>query len=96
MTNLTIVAHITAHPDKVDLLTEELEKLVPFTRAEEGCVQCDLHQDNADPAHFMFFENWEKRELWQAHMSAPNIKAFGAATDGAVADFQLFEMTQIA
>ncbi|MEO1610025.1 MAG: antibiotic biosynthesis monooxygenase, partial [Pseudomonadota bacterium] len=25
----------------------------------------DLHQDNENPAHFMFYENWESRELWQ-------------------------------
>lgn len=96
MAALTIIAHITAQPDKIDLVKTELEKLVPVTRAEGGCLQYDLHQDNDDPAHFMFFENWETRDLWQAHMAAPHIKAFGAATDGAIEDFQLFEMTQTA
>ena len=63
MSKLTIVAHITAKEDQVDLVKTELGKIIETTRAEEGCLQYDLHQDNEKPAHFMFFENWESREL---------------------------------
>ena len=90
---LTIVANIHAQSDKVDLVKAELKKLIPITRAEEGCVQYDLHQDNENPAHFMFFENWASREHWQTHMNAPHLAAYLKATDGAVADFTLNEMT---
>ena len=92
---LTIVANIHAKSDKVDLVKQELEKLVPITRAEEGCIQYDLHQDNEDPTHFMFYENWESRELWQAHMSAPHLAAYMAATEGAVEQFTVHEMTRL-
>ena len=93
MANLTIVAHVTAHPDHVDLVGGELRKLVPVTLRERGCVQYDLHRDNEDPAHFMFYETWESRELWQAHMQAPHLTAYMAATEGKVTEFTLFEMT---
>ena len=63
MSKLTIVANITAKPDKIELVKYELMKLIPITLAEEGCIQYDLHQDNDNPAHFMFYENWESREL---------------------------------
>ncbi|GAB4237022.1 MAG: putative quinol monooxygenase [Methyloligellaceae bacterium] len=96
MKPLTIVAHIHAKPEQVDLVRSELEKLVDITRAEAGCLQYDLHQDNDDPAHFMFYENWESRELWQAHMNAPHLAAYMAATEGAVERFTLHEMTKIA
>ena len=39
MTRLTVVANIHANPDQIDLVKAELEKLVPITRAEEGCIQ---------------------------------------------------------
>ena len=71
MTNLAIVAHLTVDPDKIDLVRAELEKLVPVTRAEDGCLHYDLHQDNDNPAHFMFFENWQTRDLWQAPHGGP-------------------------
>ncbi len=93
MTKLTIVANIHANPDQIELVKAELEKLVAPTRTEKGCIQYDLHRDNDNPAHFLFFENWESRELWQTHMDAPHIAAYVQATDGAVAAFTLNEMT---
>ncbi|MDF1861239.1 MAG: putative quinol monooxygenase [Verrucomicrobiales bacterium] len=95
MSKLTIVANIFARPDQVDLVKSELEKLIAPTLAEEGCLQYDLHQDNEDPAHFLFFENWESRELWLVHMEQPHLKEYMAATEGAVENFTLHEMTHV-
>lgn len=95
MAKLTIVANIKANPDQIDLVKTELLKLIEITRAETGCINYDLHQDNDNPAHFMFYENWESRELWQTHMNAPHLAAYMAATEGAVAEFTLNEMTRI-
>ena len=55
MTNLTIVADIKANPAQSERVRIELEKLIPITRVESGCIQYDLHQDNADPSHFLFY-----------------------------------------
>ncbi|MEL7370188.1 MAG: putative quinol monooxygenase [Myxococcota bacterium] len=96
MSNLTIVAHIHANPDQVERVAAELKKLIDITRAEEGCLQYDLHQDNEKPEHFMFYENWTSRELWQKHMNAPHLQAYLKATEGAVAAFDLYEMTKTA
>ena len=93
MTKLTIVANIKANPAQAQLVKNELEKLIPITRGEAGCIQYDLHQDNADPSHFLFYENWESRELWQTHMNAPHLAAYMQATEGAVEAFALHEMT---
>ena len=95
MPKLTIVANIKAASDKIDLVKSELEKLVPITRSEMGCLQYDLHQDNENPGHFMFYENWETRELWQAHMNAQHLKDYMTATQGAIDVFTLNEMTHI-
>ena len=95
MSKLTIVANIHANPDKIDLVKGELEKLIPTTKTENGCIQYDLHQDNSDPAHFMFFEIWESRDLWQEHMKAPHLAAYLQATEGAVANFVVNEMTLV-
>ncbi|MEO0823559.1 MAG: putative quinol monooxygenase [Pseudomonadota bacterium] len=93
---LTILAQITAAEGREALVRAELEKLVPITRAEPGCLQYDLHLDNTAPGFFVFYETWESRELWQAHMNAPHLAAYMKATEGAVAQFVLNEMTRIA
>lgn len=92
---LTIVAHITASDGKEEFVFDELKKLIDVTRSEEGCIQYDLHRDNDQPAHFMFFENWQSHELWQAHMNAPHLKTFAQATEGAVADLTIHQMTNV-
>ena len=96
MAKLTVIANIIAKADKIDLVKDELEKLINITRAEEGCLQYDLHQDNENPAHFLFFENWESRELWQTHMGARHLQDYLAATAGAIEEFTVYEMTRVA
>lgn len=95
MTTLTIVANIKANADKIDLVKAELLKLIEITRSEEGCINYDLHQDNDNPAHFMFYENWQTRELWQTHMTNQHLVDYMAATENAVSEFSLNEMTVI-
>ena len=96
MAKLTIVANIKANPEKIDLVKSELLKLIDVTRAEEGCINYDLHQDNENPAHFLFYENWESRDLWQAHMGNQHLKDYMDAVEGAIDDFTINEMSQIA
>lgn len=95
MSRLTVVANIVAKPDKIDLVKAQLLKLIDVTRAEEGYINYDLHQDNDVPAHFMFYESWESRDLWLAHMDSQHLKYYVAATEGAVEEFVLNEMTQL-
>jgi len=76
MTKLTIVADIKANEDKIDLVKAELLKLIDITCSEERCINYDLHQDNDNPAHFVFYENWESRELWQVHMNNQHLAGY--------------------
>ncbi len=92
---LTIVANIMANSDHVALVKTELLKLIEPTRAESGCINYDLHQDNDNPAHFVFYENWESRELWQTHMNSQHLQDYLVATEGAVDNFTVNEMSII-
>lgn len=93
---LTVIARILAKEEKRELVKTELLKLIEITRAEKGCVNYDLHQDHENPNFFLFYENWENRELWQAHMSKPHLAAYLKATEDAVEEFIVNEMKHIA
>ncbi|MEM7733187.1 MAG: putative quinol monooxygenase [Pseudomonadota bacterium] len=95
MSKLTITGNVIAKEDQIDFVKAELEKLIAPTRAEEGCLQYDLHQDNEDPKYFMFYENWQNRDLWQTHMNNAHLKAFQDATDGKLEKFWVHELTHI-
>jgi quinol monooxygenase YgiN len=92
---LTIVANITAKEGKIDMVKAELLKLIDITRNELGCINYDLHQDNDNPAKFLFYENWKSRELWQSHMSNQHLTDYMDATEDAVAEFVINEMTPV-
>lgn len=96
MAKLTITGNVLVKDGHIDVVKAELEKLIPITRAEAGCLQYDLHQDNENPNYFLFYENWESRALWQAHMQADHLAAYMAATEGMVEKFWIHELTHIA
>ena len=97
MTNqkLTIVARILAKIEKRELVKTELIKLIEITRAEKGCINYELHQDNENQNLFLFYENWESKELWLIHMQNIHLAAYMQATEGAVEEFILNEMMVI-
>ena len=92
---LTIVANITAKADKVDSVKAELLKLIEPTRAEEGCISYVLHQDNDNPAHFVFLETWQSDEALQQHMETAHIQAYLAATQDTVTEFVVDKLTEV-
>ena len=96
MEKLTIVANIKAKTDKTELVKAELLKLVELSRADEGCINYDLHQDNKHSAHFLVYENWQSPEALQQHIETQHFKDFMAATEDAVDTFSVNEMTIIA
>ena len=95
MSTLTIVAKILAKENHRDLVKKELLKLIPITKQEKGCINYDLHQDNENPNLFLFFENWESRDLWQLHMNNTHLVAYVKATEGAIEQFDLLEMHKV-
>lgn len=96
MSKLTIVARIEANKDKIEFVKSELLKLMDPTRNDKGCLQYDLHQDNENPAVFMFYEKWESREIWQEHMKNQHLAEYMKAVDGSVESFIVNEMSVIA
>jgi len=73
---LTVIAHLVAKPDRIEATRDFLLSLVGDTRAEPGCVDYDLHQDDANPAEFTFYENWSSRAEWDKHMKMPYLEEF--------------------
>jgi quinol monooxygenase YgiN len=92
---LVIVARIEANAGYEDQVRNALSKLIQPTLKEAGCIQYDLHQDNDNPAIFLFYEIWENRELWQDHLNSPHILANGPATEGAIASVTMNEMSKL-
>jgi len=93
---VVVVATVRVNPEHVSAVEPALRKLVPVTRAEEGCLNYDLHRDRADPAVFVFHETWESEAHLDRHLQAPHIQAFVDATAGMIAELDVKRLDRIA
>ena len=73
---LTLLAVLTAIPGQEDELGRRLGALVAPSRAEEGCLNYDLHRSNDDSAVWMLYENWRSRADLDEHLRKPYLVSF--------------------
>jgi quinol monooxygenase YgiN len=95
MSKLTVVAKIVAKKESVERVKSELLKLIAPTRQEDGCIDYCLHQDNDDPAVFIFYENWESEACLARHMESGHFKNLVSAVDGLLEGMIVNKLTRI-
>lgn len=95
MSGITVVAKLVVKEESVASVKAELLKLVAPTMQEEGCIEYRLHQDGADPALFIFYENWQSMDCLEQHMNSVHFNRYLAAVDGKLAEKVVYKMTEI-
>ncbi|ARC56192.1 Putative monooxygenase [Frondihabitans sp. 762G35] len=85
MSDLDVVAVITAKPGQEETVRAALEALVAPTRAEEGCLAYSLSVSQADPTVFVTVERWRSQADLDAHVDSPHLKAALVAAGEALA-----------
>ncbi|HXE97078.1 MAG TPA: putative quinol monooxygenase [Dongiaceae bacterium] len=95
MSKITVVARIVAKQDSVDAVKSELLKLILPTRKEDGCIEYNLHQDNLDPALFLFYETWENAAAIEKHISTEHYRNYVKALEGMIEEKVVNKMTRI-
>ena len=96
MAIVTIVAKLTARKDAIEAVKGELLKMIEPSRQEAGCLEYRLHQDNSDPAVFVFYENWKDMASFERHTTTPHFKSYVAAVGDLLVDKVSHKMTCIA
>ena len=86
MKPVTVVAVLKAKPGKEEDLRSALLGLVEPTRAENGCLQYDLHVSTEAPGEFVFYENWASRAALDEHMQTPHLTAVAGRVDELMSD----------
>ena len=83
---VTVIARIKAKTGEVQRVKEELLKLLAPTRAENGCMNFDVHQGATDQSQFLFHENWTSKAALEAHFETPHIKNWLRVAEGLLAE----------
>jgi len=94
MKDLIVVATITAKDGNAVLVREALEKIVPLSRAEAGCISYDLHVDLGNHASFVMLEAWRDAAALAEHEAAPHFQEL-VKTIGGKADVQILKLNQV-
>jgi quinol monooxygenase YgiN len=95
MSTVTVVAKVVARQEAIEAVKSELLRMIEPTRQEEGCQEYRLHQDNADPAVFVFYENWESMACLERHMDSRHFREYVAAVGSLIAEKGVHLMTEI-
>ncbi len=67
MSSIQIVALVTVKPEYTEALAAQFKELVKASRAEEGNISYDLHQEIGKPNRFVFVENWKSQAAIDEH-----------------------------
>ena len=96
MSQVTVVAKVVAKPDTVEQVRGELLQLIKPTRQEPGCIEYRLHQDNSDPAVFLFYETWESAAALEQHTKTDHYIHYAGAVANLIVEKVVHKMTNIA
>ncbi len=96
MAHIIIVAKVVAQQQFITTVKAEMLKLIAPTRKEVGCIEYTLHQDNQNPAVFVFYETWESAAAIAEHIGSEHYKAYARALEGLLEDKIVNKMTRIA
>lgn len=83
---ITVVARLKAKQGKEAQLLSEVTALLAPTRAEEGCINYDLHCSLDDPALYFLYETWRSKQALDEHLATPYLQAFLGKTPDLLAD----------
>jgi quinol monooxygenase YgiN len=86
MSDLDVIAVLTAKVGSEEIVGAGLRSIVEPTRAEPGCVSYDLYTSAASPQTFITIERWKSQADLDAHMTTPHIAELVAAAGEHLAD----------
>ena len=76
-----VIARAEIAPEKFHDYLDELRKIVPEVRAEDGCVGYEPCTDLINEGYFVtIVEMWESEAHWRKHMTTSHMARFKPAT----------------
>ena len=94
MSDLIIVATITAHSGSELLVRSALDQIVPPSRAEAGCSRYELHGDIEQAGRFVMIETWRDQQALTEHEATPHFHTFLQEVGGK-ADVQVIQLDKL-
>ena len=92
---IVLVARLKVKENAVEETKKAALGIVADSRAEEGCVNYDIHQTIDDPAVFIWHETWANKAAIDEHFEKSFFKEFFAAVEGFAAEPPQITLTKM-
>lgn len=73
---IVLIARLKVKKDSVEAAKQEALEIIAPSRAEEGCINYDFHQQIDDETVFIWHETWENEAAIAAHGASAHFKVF--------------------
>lgn len=93
---LPVIAVIDAKPEFNAEVEFALRDMLLPTRAEVGCLQYELTQDQASATRWIMVERWQDELALERHLASTHMDQLGAALSGRIIDLTIYRLNLIA
>lgn len=75
--DFVITFTVKVKPGTEQSMIDQINKTVPQTHKEEGCISFEFSQNLADSTHFVLYEHWKNGPSLEFHFDQTYTKEFG-------------------
>lgn len=92
---VTVTAILKAHSGKEELLRSALNKVIPPSRAEAGCLAYVLHESIEEPGTFVFYEKYADDSALESHIQSSHYQAYRKEVESLLAVRDVYRLREI-
>lgn len=92
---ITITAILKAHSGKESELRQALNKVIPPSRQEEGCLAYVLHESIDAPGTFVFYEKYRDETALDHHINSAHYQAYRQAAETLLAVRDVYRLQEV-
>lgn len=78
---IVLIARLKVREDAIEEAKQAAFEIVADSRAEEGCVNYDVHQAIDDPTVFIWHETWKSKAAIEEHFKTDFFKRFSTKVE---------------
>jgi quinol monooxygenase YgiN len=65
--SIVVLLDFRVKPDVVEESLQFFKKILPETRAYQGCEGVDVYNNDDDPTNIIFYERWQSKQHYQKY-----------------------------
>lgn len=91
---IVLIARLKVKADKVEDARQAALAIVEASRAEEGCLNYDIHQSIEDETVFFWHETWKNKAAIDEHFATPFFGEFFKTVEQVAAEPPQINLTK--